>query len=119
MSFNEQLTKLRKRNSITQIELANLLNIKQYVISSWETGRSEPNISQIIKLSDIFKISTDYLLDRHIIITNSENEFNKVIENINKDIKDDFTKDLIKIFEDIPNNKKEKIINIVKEIKEL
>ena len=119
MSFNEQLTKLRKRNSITQIELANLMNVKQYVISSWETGRSEPNISQIIKLSDIFKISTDYLLDRHIIITNSENEFNKVIENINKDIKDDFTKDLIKIFEDIPNNKREKIINIVKEIKEL
>jgi transcriptional regulator with XRE-family HTH domain len=119
MSFNEQLTKLRKRNNITQIELANLMNVKQYVISSWETGRSEPNISQIIKLSDIFKISTDYLLDRHIIITNSENEFNKVIENINKDIKDDFTKDLIKILEDIPNNKKEKIINIVKEIKEL
>ena len=119
MSFNEQLTKLRKRNNITQIELANLMNVKQYVISSWETGRSEPNISQIIKLSDIFKISTDYLLDRHIIITNSENEYNKVIENINKDIKDDFTKDLIKILEDIPNNKKEKIINIVKEIKEL
>lgn len=119
MSFNEQLTKLRKRNNITQIELANLMNVKQYVISSWETGRSEPNISQIIKLSDIFKISTDYLLDRHIIITNLENEFNKVIENINKDIKDDFTKDLIKIFEDIPNNKREKIINIVKEIKEL
>jgi transcriptional regulator with XRE-family HTH domain len=119
MSFNVQLTKLRKRNNITQIELANLMNVKQYVISSWETGRSEPNISQIIKLSDIFKISTDYLLDRHIIITNSENEFNKVIENINKDIKDDFTKDLIKIFEDIPNNKREKIINIVKEIKEL
>ena len=119
MSFNEQLTKLRKRNNITQIELANLMNVKQYVISSWETGRSEPNISQIIKLSDIFKISTDYLLDRHIIITNSENEFNKVIENINKDIKDDFTKNLIEIFEDIPNNKNEKIINIVKEIKEL
>lgn len=119
MSFNEQLTKLRKRNNITQIELANLMNVKQYVISSWETGRSEPNISQIIKLSDIFKISSDYLLDRHIIITNSEDEFNKVIENINKDIKDDFTKDLIKIFEDMPNNKKEKIINIVKEIKEL
>ena len=44
MSFNEQLTKLRKRNNITQIELANLMNVKQYVISSWETGRSEPNI---------------------------------------------------------------------------
>ena len=119
MAFNEQLTKLRKRNNITQIELANLMNVKQYVISSWETGRSEPNISQIIKLSDIFKIATDYLLDRPIIIASSENEFNKVIENINKDIKDDYTKDLIKIFEDIPNNKKDKIINILKEIKEL
>ena len=52
-------------------------------------------------------------------MASSENEYNKVIENINKDFKDDFTKDLIKLFEDIPNNKKEKIINIVKEIKEL
>jgi transcriptional regulator with XRE-family HTH domain len=119
MSFNEQLTKLRKRNNITQIELANLMNVKQYVISSWETGRSEPNISQIIKLSDIFKIPTDYLLDRDIITASSDNEFNRVIENINKDIKDDYTKELIKLLEDIPNNKKEKIINIVKEIKEL
>ena len=32
MSFNEQLTKLRKRNNITQIELANLMNVKQDVI---------------------------------------------------------------------------------------
>ena len=119
MVFNEQLTKLRKRNNITQIELANQMNVKQYVISSWETGRSEPNISQIIRLSDIFKIPTDYLLDRPIIMASSENEYNKVIKNINKDFKDDFTKDLIKLFEDIPNNKKEKIINIVKEIKEL
>lgn len=119
MSFNVQLTKLRKRNNITQIELANLMNVKQYVISSWETGRSEPKISQIIKLSDIFKIPTDYLLDRDIITASSDNEFNRVIENINKDIKDDYTKELIKLLEDIPNNKKEKIINIVKEIKEL
>ena len=119
MSFNEQLTKLRKRNNITQIELANLMNVKQYVISSWETGRSEPNISQIIRLSDIFKIPTDYLLDRSIIIASSENEFNKVIENINKDIKDDYIRDLTELFKDVPNNKKERIINIIKEIKEL
>ena len=119
MSFGSQLTKLRKRKNMTQIDLANLMDVKQYVVSSWEIGRSEPNISQIIKLSDIFKIPTDYLLDRPIIMASSENEYNKVIENINKDFKDDFTKDLIKLFEDIPNNKKEKIINIVKEIKEL
>ena len=119
MSFNKQLTKLRKRNNITQIELANLMDVKQYVISSWETGRSEPNISQIIKLSDIFKLSTDYLLDRYVIITQTEQDFNKVIENINQDIKDDYIRDLKELFKDIPNNKKEKIINIIKEIKEL
>ena len=119
MSFNEQLTKIRKRNNITQIELANLMDVKQYVISSWETGRSEPNISQIIKLSDIFKIPTDYLLDRYVIITQTEQDFNKVIENINKDIKDDYIRDLTELFKDVPNNKKERIINIIKEIKEL
>ena len=65
MSFGSQLTKLRKRKNMTQIDLANLMDVKQYVVSSWEIGRSEPNISQIIKLSDIFCVPTDYLLDKN------------------------------------------------------
>ena len=53
MSFSENLKKLRKRANLSQSELANLLGINQYNISFWEIGRSEPNIEQIIKISEI------------------------------------------------------------------
>ena len=119
MSFGSQLTKLRKRKNMTQIDLANLMDVKQYVVSSWELGRSEHNISQIIKLSDIFCVPTDYLLDKNIIRTISEDDFNKALENIDKDIKDDYLKDIKEMLDNVSDTKKAKIINIIKELSEL
>ena len=57
MTFGETLKRLRQRNNISQDELAKKLNVKQYVISSWEIGRSEPNIEQIKFLSTYFNNS--------------------------------------------------------------
>ena len=119
MSFNEQLSKLRKRNNITQIDLANQMNVKQYVISSWETGRSEPNISQILKLCDILAVPADYLLDRPIINVSSVEDFDKVVQNIDKDIKEDFLKDVKELCKDFNDSKKQKVVNIIKELTKL
>ena len=116
MSFNEQLSKLRKRNNITQIDLANKMNVKQYVISSWETGRSEPNISQILKLCDILAVPADYLLDRPIISVSSVEDFDKMVQNIDKDIKEDFLKDVKELCKDFNDSKKQKVVNIIKEL---
>ena len=116
MSFCEQLSKIRKRNNITQIDLANKMGVKQYVVSSWETGRSEPNISQIIKLCDVLDVPADYLLDRKIINVSSEEDFNKIINNIDKDIMEDFLKDVKELCKDFTDSKKQKVINIVKEL---
>ena len=90
MAFKDSLKKLRIRNNLSQIELADKLNVKQYVISSWEIGRSEPSINQIVELSNIFKVPTDYLLDKDIIIVSSEDEFNIVTNEMVKDSIDDF-----------------------------
>ncbi len=116
MSFNKQLAKLRKRNNITQIELADKMGVKQYVVSSWETGRSEPNISQIVKLCDILSVPADYLLDRQIISVSSEEDFQKIVKNIDKDIKEDFLKDVKEICKDFTDTKKQKVVNIIKEL---
>ena len=118
MSFNEQLSKLRKRNNITQIDLANKMNVRQYVVSSWETGRSEPSITQIVKLCDILEVPADYLLDRSIIHISSEEDFDKMVKNIDKDIKEDFLKDVKELCKDFSNEKKQKILNIIKELKD-
>lgn len=114
MGFKEQLTKLRKRNNMTQTDLANLMGVKQYVISSWETGRSEPTINQLKELSNIFKISADYLLDKEFIGSCNEEEFNNVIKNIKMDVEDEFMNEVFNSCGKLNNDKKKKMLNIIK-----
>ena len=118
MAFKDQLSKLRKRKKITQLELSKMMGVKQYVVSSWEIGRSEPNISQIIKLSDILDVPTDYLLDKEVIRTVSEEDFEKVIRNIMKDDEDSFIKEIKSLCEDLSDKKKSVIVNIINDLKE-
>ncbi len=114
MGFCEQLTKLRKRNKMTQTDLANEMNVKQYVISSWETGRSEPSLEQLYKLGDIFNIPTDYLLDKPFVTSKSDEEFNNVIENVKLDAEDEFIKEIFKMCNNLSKEKKKKMLNIIK-----
>ena len=116
MTFGETLKRLRQRNNISQDELAKKLNVKQYVISSWEIGRSEPSINQLIELSNIFKVPTDYLLDKDIIMVSSEDEFNIVTNEMVKDSIDDFEECIEKIRNNCSNEQKKEISNILKSL---
>ncbi len=114
MGFKEQLTKLRKRNNMTQTDLAKLMDVKQYVISSWEIGRSEPTISQLKMLSNIFKISVDYLLDKDVVLVSNEEEFNIVTNEMIKDSIDDFEVCINNIRENCTDKQKKEISIILK-----
>lgn len=52
------------RGRLTQKELSNKLNISVKNLSNYEVGRTEPDISTLIKLADYFNVSLDYLCDR-------------------------------------------------------
>ena len=95
-----------------------MMDVKQYVVSSWKIGRSEPNISQIIKLSDILDVPTDYLLDKEVIRTISKEDFEKVIRNMMKDDEDSFIKEIKSLCEDLSDKKKSVIVNIINDLKE-
>ena len=114
MSFGTQLTKLRKRKNLTQIELADMVGVKQYVISAWENDKTEPSIMQLSALGDIFGVSIDYLIDKNVIMTINEHQFAKTIENINKDANDEFIKAIHSLCDDLSDSKKEKMLNIIK-----
>ena len=116
MAFKDSLRKLRIRNNLNQIELAEKLNVKQYVISSWEIGRSEPSINQIIELSNIFKVPTDYLLDKDVIIVSSEDEFSIVAKEMMKDSIDEFDDCVEKIRNNCSDEQKKEISIILKSL---
>ena len=61
-NFKENLKTLRKENNFSQKDLAEKLNTTVKTISHWETGYSEPSISQIIELCEVFALNPDELL---------------------------------------------------------
>ena len=64
VTFNQRLKELRKEKNISQLELAKLLNMTKMAISHWESGHSEPSISQLIEISNYFDVTVDYLIGK-------------------------------------------------------
>lgn len=62
MNLGEKILKLRKKQNMSQEDLANILNVSRQTISKWETGESTPEIDKVVLICDYFKISTDDLL---------------------------------------------------------
>ena len=62
MILADKIMSLRKQNGWSQEELAEQLNVSRQSVSKWESGTSIPDIEKIIKMSQLFYVSTDYLL---------------------------------------------------------
>lgn len=58
----DRIKQLRISNNMTQSDLARKLNITRSSVNAWEMGVSTPSTAYIIELSQLFKVSTDYLL---------------------------------------------------------
>lgn len=58
----DNIKKIREEKHISQQELGSLLNISGKTVSSWEIGRTEPNMGYIQSMCDIFNISIDELI---------------------------------------------------------
>lgn len=59
-----KIKELREDKNWQQKDVAAKLNRTAACISSWETGKTEPSVEDILKLADIFEVSCDYLLGR-------------------------------------------------------
>lgn len=60
--FNEHLKKLRKEKNLTQTQISELIDVKQGTYSRWESGKLEPSLENIIKLTKILDTTADELL---------------------------------------------------------
>ena len=62
MNFGEKLQALRKARGWSQEELAAQINVSRQALSKWELGASVPDTENVVKISRLFGVSTDYLL---------------------------------------------------------
>lgn len=62
MTLGEKLLKLRKAQGWSQEELAGRIGVSRQALSRWEAGNAMPDVERVVLLSDLFGVSTDYLL---------------------------------------------------------
>lgn len=62
MALSDKLYTLRKKNGLSQEQLAQQLNVSRQAISKWESGAAMPETEKLLLISDYFKVSLDHLM---------------------------------------------------------
>lgn len=62
ITIADNIKRLREKRGLNQIELGELLGVSDKTISSWEIGRTEPNMGYVQAMCDVFKVNADLLI---------------------------------------------------------
>lgn len=65
MTIGEQIQRIRIQKGLTQERLAEMLEVSRQSVSKWELGQAIPDVDKIIRMSELFDVSTDALLLRN------------------------------------------------------
>lgn len=63
MNIGENIKKFRKEKGYDQMKLAELLNVSNRTVSSWEIGRTEPNMGMVENIASVLEISKTDLIN--------------------------------------------------------
>lgn len=88
--FSLKLKELRQKNNLSQKEFAEILKVSTGTVGNWEVGTREPDFKTLIKISDIFKVSCDYLLDRFPADDENENRIRVSVSAIEEEMLTEF-----------------------------
>lgn len=115
--FNgKKLATQRKLCGLSQEQLAKKLNVSLSSIAMYETNKRQPDNNTIIKMSNLFNVSVDYLLDNdntsRIIdkVSNNDEEFNAKLKQL---AEDEFDKTLFKKYGDLTDEQKKLIMSVI------
>lgn len=60
--LSDKIKELRLSHGLTQVELAERLNVTKQCVSNWENSNIQPSVDMLVKIAKHFSVSTDYLL---------------------------------------------------------
>lgn len=80
MSFGENLKRIRKKQNVTQEELADMLSVSRQAISKWESDTGYPEIEKLLIISKELNVSLDYLFSErcHMVRPMNKERVSKV-----------------------------------------
>ena len=105
-----KIRNLRESHGFTQKQIADLLKINRSTYAYYESGRIFPSVSIIIKLSELYSVSCDYLIKSDIKHTNSVDAYDFLNRICKKEC------ELLCYFRMIPTNVQNKIMDAMKTI---
>ena len=106
MRIGENIRNLRTQKELLQRDLAKMLNTSNSTICDWEKGRCEPNVNDLVKMSEIFNCSVDYLIG-------NENEYG-IIENSNVPTLTKTQTELLSVFNLLSEEDQHQVIGFAK-----
>ena len=83
MKLHEKIYHLRTEKKLSQGDLAEILGVSRQSVSKWETGASVPDLDKLVKMSDLFGVTMDFLVREEMEQTDIKAE--NPIENTHKE----------------------------------
>lgn len=102
MDLANNISYLRKKNGLTQEDLADYLHVSRQSVSKWETGESYPDTEKIIAICEKFNVTMDALVRGNLAETAKIDKEDTQIESISNNTSD--KKDTESVFEDGSGN---------------
>lgn len=69
MVLGHRINELRQAFGWNQVQLAEKLNITKQTVSNWENENIQPSVEMLLRLAELFHVSTDYLLGREEMVS--------------------------------------------------
>ena len=82
MIFSEKLQLIRRNKGLTQEELAERLDVSRQAVAKWESGQVYPDINNLIRISNLFNVTVDYLVKDQECIVNCFGDSNPDLEKL-------------------------------------
>lgn len=92
-----RLSELRKKNHLSQENIADMLGVARTTYAMYEQGNREMDYASLIKIADYYKVSLDYIFERSAIPIHPENYSDDEIEfmikslNLYKELKEKYS----------------------------
>ena len=83
MKLHEKIYRLRTEKKMSQGDLAEILDVSRQSVSKWETGASIPDLDKLVKMSDLFGVTMDYLVreEREAVQQNTQRSEEPISQN--------------------------------------
>ena len=84
ISINDNLRNLRMRERYSMEDVAEIIGVSRQSVAKWENGESLPDIEKCVKLSKLYKVTLDELVNETISITEDDEENGKYVFGVMK-----------------------------------